>query len=260
MRCEQAHEHLSAYLDRELTAPWRRRSAHVASCPDCRRTLQELRATAALLGRLPVHAAPEGLADDVLREIEHRMLAPESAADTPAPERTLAVHRAWCWPRVLAVAACAALAAGIGLMTYLGTLPTDHPQTPAPMGAEALALRDGQHLGESLKETDEATATLAGDLYAYAGSGAAVAEGAAFRRSHAANGRPIRPALGNIPTATVANNEDAAGNPVFFGNDAVVRALPPRPPVEETIRAGACDARLGRPRRPADPVLRPWQR
>jgi len=165
MQCEQAHEHLSAYLDGELPASLASAvRAHVASCPDCRRTLEELRATAALLGRLPVHAAPEGLADDVLREIEHRMLAPDPSADTPAPERTLAVHRPRRWPRVLAVAACAALATGIGLMAYMGTMLPDRPAATGP-GSDALALRAGRHPGEAMKGAGETRHTIAGDRY-----------------------------------------------------------------------------------------------
>jgi len=164
MRCEQAQEHLSAYLDGELSSALASAvRAHVASCPDCRQTLEELRATAALLGRLPVRAAPQGLSDDILREIERRMLAPAPAADTPTPERTLAVHRVRRWPRILAIAACGALAAGIGIMTYLGTMiPERPPETIA--GAGALSLRAGRHPDKAFNATDTSR-TLAGDSY-----------------------------------------------------------------------------------------------
>ena len=128
MQCKQVREHLSAYLDRELTAELATAVRHhLASCPECRAMLEELRATADLLGRLPAQQAPEGLADDVMRQVEQRMLAPQAAGETPMQERTLAVHRARPWPRVLAVAACVALAAGIGLVAFFGAHPFEQP-------------------------------------------------------------------------------------------------------------------------------------
>jgi len=123
MQCKQACNHLSAYLDGELSAELAAAvRAHVATCPACRQMLEELQATANLLGRLPVRPAPRALAADVLREVECRLLAPEGAGETAPSERTLAIRRAPRWPRVLAVAACVALASGIGLLAYLGNV------------------------------------------------------------------------------------------------------------------------------------------
>jgi hypothetical protein len=122
MQCKKVRNHLSAYLDRELTAELASAVRHhLASCPECRAMLEDLRATADLLGRLPVREAPAGLADDVRLELERRMLAPQAADDADMSERTLAAHTVRQWPRVLAVAACVALAAGIGVVAYLGT-------------------------------------------------------------------------------------------------------------------------------------------
>lgn len=133
MQCKQVHNHLSAYLDRELTAELASAVRHhLAGCPECRAMLEELRGTADLLGRLPVRAAPAGLADDVRREIERRMLTPQAADDAAMPERTLAAHRVRLWPRALAVAACLALAAGIGLVAYFGGGALDEPPAAGP--------------------------------------------------------------------------------------------------------------------------------
>ncbi|MGB3086669.1 MAG: zf-HC2 domain-containing protein, partial [Phycisphaerae bacterium] len=54
MLCDQVREHLSAYLDRELTAELSAAvRAHLDACPDCRALLKDLRATVDLLGRIP---------------------------------------------------------------------------------------------------------------------------------------------------------------------------------------------------------------
>jgi anti-sigma factor RsiW len=123
MVCNETREHLSAYLDKELSAELSAAvRAHLAACPECRALADELRATATLLGRLPVRPAPEHVAADIQREIERRLLLEEAppALDAQPPERTLPLHRARAWPRVAAVAATALLAAGISVMAYLG--------------------------------------------------------------------------------------------------------------------------------------------
>ncbi|MEA3366900.1 MAG: zf-HC2 domain-containing protein, partial [Planctomycetota bacterium] len=156
MQCKQVREHLSAYLDRELTAELATAVRHhLASCPECRAMLEELRATADLLGRLPAQQAPEGLADDVMREVERRMLAPQAAGEAPMQERTLAVRRARPWPRVLAVAACVALAAGIGLVAFFGAHPFEQPAAPGP---ETLARHEALDAAGRLKLGSEAEA------------------------------------------------------------------------------------------------------
>lgn len=148
MFCEQAHEHLSAYLDKELTAELSAAvRSHLDSCAECRALLAELRATADLLGRLPVHAAPEHLAQDVQRQIERRALVGGAPPAEEQPrERTLPVHRARLWPRAVSVAATVALAAGIGILAYL----TQNQQGPiAPEVTSPVLLHESQPLAEA---------------------------------------------------------------------------------------------------------------
>jgi hypothetical protein len=148
MLCEQVHEHLSAYLDKELTAELSAAvRSHLDSCAECRALLAELRATADLLGRLPVHAAPEHLAQDVQREIERRALVGGAPPAEEQPrERTLPVHRARLWPRALAVAATVALAAGIGILAYL----TQNQQEPlAPEVTSPVLLPESPQLADA---------------------------------------------------------------------------------------------------------------
>jgi hypothetical protein len=123
MLCEQARDHLSAYLDRELASELSSAvRAHLESCADCRALLADLRATAGLLRALPVHRAPADLAEDVQREIERCIILPaaETAHDTEPQERTLALRRVRLWPRALAVAASVLLVVGIGVLALLG--------------------------------------------------------------------------------------------------------------------------------------------
>ena len=67
MTCHDARELLSALLDDAL-GPAERAAleAHVAACADCGRELEALRATVALLGRLPAAHAPAGFVDRVM--------------------------------------------------------------------------------------------------------------------------------------------------------------------------------------------------
>ena len=67
MTCHDARELLSALLDDAL-GPAERAAleAHVAACADCSRELEALRATVALLGRLPAAHAPVGFVDRVV--------------------------------------------------------------------------------------------------------------------------------------------------------------------------------------------------
>jgi hypothetical protein len=143
MLCEQARDHLSAYLDRELASELSVAvRAHLESCADCRALLADLRATAGLLGALPVHRAPADLADDVRCEIERCTILPaaEPGYDAEPQERTLALRRVRLWPRALAVAASVLLVVGIGVLALLG--PAGGPETvpvlspPAEHGAE----------------------------------------------------------------------------------------------------------------------------
>jgi Putative zinc-finger len=67
--CHDAREQLSALLDDALSAPEREAlGAHLAGCAECRRELEQLRATVALLGRLPPVHAPAGFVDRVMAQ------------------------------------------------------------------------------------------------------------------------------------------------------------------------------------------------
>lgn len=160
MLCEHACEHLSAYLDKELTADLSAAVRdHLSGCAACRTLLEELRATADLLGRLPVHAAPAGLADDVQREIEvQAIVEAHPPADEQPLERTLLVHRARVWPRVLAAAATLVLVGGIGLLAYLAG--------PTAPGNAPVAKNAAEGLGEVASNRREfREAPAAGEYY-----------------------------------------------------------------------------------------------
>ena len=137
MQCQQVHEHLSAYVDRELTSELSAAvRAHLDACAECRALADDLRATADLLGQLPVQAAPKHLADDIQRAIERRTILPKGGAEPQPQERSLPIARARLGPRTLAVAAAVVLAAGIGLFAYLG-----HTRPAAPDKRVAMQTR-----------------------------------------------------------------------------------------------------------------------
>ena len=146
MLCEQTREHLSAYLDRELTVELAAAVRdHLDSCAECRTMLEELRATRDLLGRLPVLAAPEHTAQDVQREIERRaILAGAHPAEEAPRERTLPMERVRLWPRALAVAATVILSVGIGVLAYLTNERRGSPtqEAPSPVLREEVRVAD----------------------------------------------------------------------------------------------------------------------
>lgn len=107
MTCERSSsELLSAYIDGELDDTRRRDvAAHVASCPDCSRTFEEMnRLRASIAGSARAHAPAE------LTERIRSLLRQEDAADAP-PRR--APVRAPLW-QLAAAAAFLALMAGWG--------------------------------------------------------------------------------------------------------------------------------------------------
>jgi hypothetical protein len=67
MTCHEARAALSALLDDELTRSERGEiEAHLAGCPECRRDLEGLRQTAALLHRIEPARAPRGFVERVV--------------------------------------------------------------------------------------------------------------------------------------------------------------------------------------------------
>ncbi|MGB2997419.1 MAG: zf-HC2 domain-containing protein [Phycisphaerae bacterium] len=173
MLCDQVREHLSAYLDRELTAELSAAvRAHLDACPDCRALLKDLRATVDLLGRIPAHAASEHLSEDVQREIERRaILAPSGSwAERPPQERTLALHRKSPWPRALAVAATLLLAAGIGIFAFLDS------RTPTLTPEGAVTHRVEETLHKAAEGRPDAPAGKTGGALALKGKRAGEAD------------------------------------------------------------------------------------
>ncbi len=69
MTCHEVRDELSALLDGALPAAERQAlEAHLAACADCRRELDQLRATVARLAQLPAARAPAGFVDRVMAE------------------------------------------------------------------------------------------------------------------------------------------------------------------------------------------------
>ena len=67
MTCDETRETLSAYLDEALAPDERRRvDAHLEGCAECRRELEALRGTVALLQRVEPARAPVGFVDRVV--------------------------------------------------------------------------------------------------------------------------------------------------------------------------------------------------
>ena len=70
MTCDETRELLSALLDEALDSGERARvEAHLAGCSDCRRELDGLRATTALLSRVERARAPMGFVDRVMTRV-----------------------------------------------------------------------------------------------------------------------------------------------------------------------------------------------
>lgn len=123
MSCLEIQDNLSAYLDGELSAEAARAvEQHVEECAVCRDLLTELRSVTEVLGSMPHEQAPRGLSEDIQIHLERRMLLSPSGEDTDhglQTDRRLARERQSIWPRVVAIAACLMLAAGIVLLTKL---------------------------------------------------------------------------------------------------------------------------------------------
>jgi len=73
MTCDETRETLSAYLDEALAPDERGRvDAHLADCAECRRELEALRGTVALLQRVQPARAPVGFVDRVVAAVRPR--------------------------------------------------------------------------------------------------------------------------------------------------------------------------------------------
>ena len=106
MTCHDAREQLSALIDDALGAEERRAvEAHLATCADCRRELERLRDTVALLRAVEPARAPTGFVDRVLE------------AARPAPwSRRLVRALLLPWPVKLPVEAAAIVLVAVGVV------------------------------------------------------------------------------------------------------------------------------------------------
>lgn len=128
MDCDRTQEHLSAWLDGELPAESAAEvRAHLTACTACRSELEELRATVALVSRLPLQPAPADLAEGIERAIARPDRPPGSqpAAALRKPQGGTergpgaARRRRGPWSHVLALAASILLAVGIGALVWI---------------------------------------------------------------------------------------------------------------------------------------------
>lgn len=113
MRCQDALEMLSPYLDGVLTPAEREAvRVHLACCPNCSAELEELRASLRLLQELPELTPPAGFRAGVMEKIDQQ----------PAPQQ-VPQHKSWLnrvtgvarstWYRTAAVAAVMAMTLGL---------------------------------------------------------------------------------------------------------------------------------------------------
>lgn len=142
MNCDFAHEHLAAYLARELPAAEHAGlEAHVAACPACQAELLAAQRVWHALGQLP---APEPSAR--LRPEFYAMLATFEAAPTP----TSSLAGLWQWlrafplprPAVRIAYSLSLLSLGIGAGYWLHTPPP--PEKASQPQVAALAAQVGQ--------------------------------------------------------------------------------------------------------------------
>ena len=113
MTCHDAREQLSALIDDVLDAEERSAvEAHLATCPECRRELQRLRGTVALLRAVEPVRAPVGFVDRVLG----------AARPVPWPRR---LFRALVlpWPVKLPVEAAAIVLVAVGVIYVFRATP-----------------------------------------------------------------------------------------------------------------------------------------
>jgi Tol biopolymer transport system component len=167
MNCEQAEEHLSAYLDEMLEPSARAElAAHLSACDTCRAELAELRRLDGVLAATPRIAPPDSLHDRIFESPEFARLlrglersAPEHEAPVGVPAAGSRRHAAppgwaggtWRVAAVLALVLGSALLIKQGLLhsgTSSGqgsTLTIGDSSRPAPLGAGSRAVyqRDG---------------------------------------------------------------------------------------------------------------------
>jgi hypothetical protein len=100
----------SAYLDRELASPERRRlDLHLETCSDCRARLERLRGTVALLAQVPRSAPPA----DLLERVHWDVLV---EAVRPVPRRSFASRLSGSWGGLMTFATAAVMLLVVGVV------------------------------------------------------------------------------------------------------------------------------------------------
>jgi anti-sigma factor RsiW len=124
MNRDEILELLSDYLDDRLDRPTRAAvEAGLARHPECRRALEQLRETVALLGSLPKASAPEGLAAAVSEKARRQAVLTRSKREMVAAQQ----RRLVLWNRLLPAAAVLA----VGSLAALAVWRAQHLR-PAP--------------------------------------------------------------------------------------------------------------------------------
>jgi Putative zinc-finger len=150
MTCHEARELLSALVDDALGAAERDAlDAHLAACADCRRELQRVRDTVALLRAVEPARAPVGFVDRVL----------EATRPAPWPRRLLR-ELFLPWPVKLPVEAAAVVLVTVGVVyLYLATPELQQAarlESPAPTVAEAPHAAEQEASKTSIEKKDAA--------------------------------------------------------------------------------------------------------
>ena len=171
---------LSDYLDDRLDKPTRTAvEAGLARHPECRRALEQLRETVALLGSLPKASAPEGLAAAVSEKARRQAVLTRSKREMVAARQ----RRLVLWNRLLPAAAVLA----VGSLAALAVWRAQH-LPPAPGRPVAADFRPADPTVDG-PPAAEAGATADSDSPAEPSPGAAAsAPGAAAPPSEPADG------------------------------------------------------------------------
>lgn len=111
MKCEQIKELLSPYMD-QMTDPKENNAieAHLASCPNCREELKQLKAMAEMMNGLYTPQLPETFAQDLRQRLNDEKISILKTKDLKTPSKA-----GW----IAAAVALVALGAGIFTSSYL---------------------------------------------------------------------------------------------------------------------------------------------
>ena len=122
MRCDDALDQLTDYLDDALPAPAKAvLDAHMADCAECRRELAEVREVIALLHAVPTEPMPEALPGRIFAALDALPESVPGLAESVAPESAQVLATApvavtpW-WKRINLPSAMAGAVAAVALL------------------------------------------------------------------------------------------------------------------------------------------------